>query len=104
MGVEKMACCGELTRVYSDSGNRKHAPTCPTQQRAMTESEEIEILRSIVKRTKVITWWARLSYPRNPKYWTPEETQVLLRCQGIGKETKPSLAQGTEGAKVQRTP
>lgn len=28
MSVEKMTCCGHLTRVYQDAGNRQHNPGC----------------------------------------------------------------------------
>lgn len=28
MSVEKMACCGALTHVYSDAGHRQHKPGC----------------------------------------------------------------------------
>lgn len=28
MGVERMTCCGALTRVYSDAGHRTHLPGC----------------------------------------------------------------------------
>lgn len=31
MGVEQMSCCGALTRVYGQSGPRKHNPGCPSQ-------------------------------------------------------------------------
>jgi alkylation response protein AidB-like acyl-CoA dehydrogenase len=28
MAVERMICCGELTHVYADAGDRPHAKTC----------------------------------------------------------------------------
>ena len=28
MGIEKMTCCGALTAVYRDAGNRRHNPGC----------------------------------------------------------------------------
>jgi len=28
MAVERMICCGELTHVYGDAGNRPHAKNC----------------------------------------------------------------------------
>lgn len=30
MGVERMNCCGALTKVYGDAGNRRHKPGCKT--------------------------------------------------------------------------
>lgn len=28
MSVERMSCCGALTKVYGDAGNRRHNPGC----------------------------------------------------------------------------
>jgi hypothetical protein len=28
MGTERMSCCGALTKVYADAGDRKHEPGC----------------------------------------------------------------------------
>lgn len=28
MATERMACCGALTKVYADAGNRQHNPDC----------------------------------------------------------------------------
>lgn len=28
MGTERMSCCGALTKVYADAGDRKHKPGC----------------------------------------------------------------------------
>lgn len=33
MGTERMACCGALTKVYSDAGARRHNQDCPTAAR-----------------------------------------------------------------------
>ena len=48
----------------------------------MTPEEEIVVLRSIVRRAKSTTWWARLSFPTHPKYWNAEEREVLARVFG----------------------
>lgn len=29
MGLERMTCCGVLTAVYRDAGNRTHSADCP---------------------------------------------------------------------------
>jgi len=29
MGHERMKCCGAITAVYRDAGNRRHNPGCP---------------------------------------------------------------------------
>lgn len=35
MSVEKMACCGALTRVYADAGRRVHKPGCKGDEAVM---------------------------------------------------------------------
>ena len=36
-----------------------------------------EVLRSILRRVNAPMWWARLSYPTNPKFWNEDERRVL---------------------------
>lgn len=47
----------------------------------MTPEQEVVVLRSILKRARSATWWARLSFPdglRGTKnFWTPEESEIL---------------------------
>jgi hypothetical protein len=38
---------------------------------------DAEVLASILRRAKAPMWWARLSYPENPKFWNADERRVL---------------------------
>lgn len=42
----------------------------------MTEADA-EVLASILRKVKSPMWWARLSYPTNPKFWNADERRVL---------------------------
>lgn len=43
MALERMACCGALTREFSDAGRRKHAPNCKEQPVADTHAFDIAL-------------------------------------------------------------
>lgn len=36
-----------------------------------------EIMRAIIKRVRSPMWWARLSYPNDPRFWNDDERRVL---------------------------
>lgn len=40
-------------------------------------ADDAATLAAILRKVKAPMWWARLSYPTNPKFWNADERRVL---------------------------
>lgn len=74
-----------LTELGAEQQRMRWAMKRSASRTAEAEAE-LALLRSIVKRLKSPTWWARLSYP-DSRYWTDEE-QKALRAVLAGQEDR----------------
>lgn len=80
MGLERMKCCGALTRVYSDAGRRIHHPLCRVGQ---AESDYAELTDN------------DLPYHLRP------DALPLAQCSRCGRQTWSTSEVGTEDCMTQ---
>lgn len=50
--------------------------------------DDVEVLCAILRRTTSPMWWARLSFPNNPKFWTENERRILALAGLTGKPAR----------------
>lgn len=63
-----------------------HDETEVNPEKSETDSD-MEVLQKIIRRATSPMWWARLSYPKNPDFWTENEQRVLAEAGLTGRRS-----------------